>query len=136
MKGGDSLRVRILASCLFILLSAGILVTVWVTSGETARGTAQDPAPVYITLWFDTEDYVLPQSDDAAKRVAEMLTRLNVKATFKVVGEKARTLERRGCFTELRKAVRRHAECDELVFDRLAVAHERAGRVEQLALGR
>jgi hypothetical protein len=42
--------------------------------------------PVYVTLWFDTEDYVLPQSDDAAKRVAEMLTRLGVKATFKVVG--------------------------------------------------
>jgi hypothetical protein len=54
------------------------------------------PQPVYVTLWFDTEDYVLPQSDDAAKRVAEMLTRLGVKATFKVVGEKARTLEQRG----------------------------------------
>ncbi|HZN10086.1 MAG TPA: polysaccharide deacetylase family protein [Blastocatellia bacterium] len=54
------------------------------------------PPPVYVTLWFDTEDYVLPASDDAAKRVAEMLTRLGVRATFKVVGEKARTLERRG----------------------------------------
>ncbi len=52
--------------------------------------------PIYVTLWFDTEDYILPQSDDAAKRLAEMLTRLGVKATFKVVGEKARTLERRG----------------------------------------
>lgn len=53
-------------------------------------------APVYVTLWFDTEDYILPQSDDAAKRLAEMLTRLGVKATFKIVGEKARTLEQRG----------------------------------------
>jgi hypothetical protein len=52
--------------------------------------------PIYVTLWLDTEDYVLPQSDDAAKRVAEMLTRLGVKATFKVVGEKARSLEQRG----------------------------------------
>ncbi len=84
IEGGDDLRVRTLASCLFILLSVGVI------------GTAQDPAPVYVTLWLDTEDYVLPQSDDAAKRLAEMLTRLNVKATFKVVGEKARTLERRG----------------------------------------
>ncbi len=58
--------------------------------------TAQAPTPVYVTLWFDTEDYILPQSDDAAKRLAEMLTRLGVKATFKVVGEKARTLEQRG----------------------------------------
>lgn len=58
---------------------------------------AQTPgAPVYVTLWFDTEDYILPQSDDAAKRLAEMLTRLGVKATFKVVGEKARVLEQRG----------------------------------------
>jgi hypothetical protein len=51
---------------------------------------------VYVVLWFDTEDYILPQSDDAAKRVAEILSRLGVRATFKVVGEKGRTLERRG----------------------------------------
>ncbi|MBL8206040.1 MAG: hypothetical protein JNM09_17520 [Blastocatellia bacterium] len=56
---------------------------------------AQTP-PIYVTLWFDTEDYILPQSDDAAKRLAEMLTRLGIKATFKVVGEKARVLEQRG----------------------------------------
>ena len=53
-------------------------------------------APVYVTLWFDTEDYILPQSDSAAKRLAEILTRLGVKVTFKVVGEKARVLEQRG----------------------------------------
>jgi peptidoglycan/xylan/chitin deacetylase (PgdA/CDA1 family) len=51
---------------------------------------------VYVVLWFDTEDYILPQSDDAAKRVAEILSREGVRATFKVVGEKGRTLERRG----------------------------------------
>jgi peptidoglycan/xylan/chitin deacetylase (PgdA/CDA1 family) len=56
---------------------------------------AQSP-PIYVTLWFDTEDYILPQSDDAAKRLAEMLTRLGIKATFKIVGEKARVLEQRG----------------------------------------
>jgi hypothetical protein len=58
--------------------------------------SAQTAAPVYVTLWFDTEDYILPQSDDAAKRLAETLTRLGIRATFKIVGEKARTLERRG----------------------------------------
>jgi peptidoglycan/xylan/chitin deacetylase (PgdA/CDA1 family) len=59
--------------------------------------SAQAPAaPVYVTLWFDTEDYILPQDDDATKRLAEMLTRLGVRATFKVVGEKARVLEKRG----------------------------------------
>jgi hypothetical protein len=65
------------------------------------------PAPVYVTLWFDTEDYVLPQSDDAALRLAEMLTRLGVKATFKVVGEKARVLEQRKRFDVL-AALKKH----------------------------
>lgn len=73
----------------------------------------QPPAPdesghrVYIILWFDTEDYILPQSDDAAKRVADTLTELGVRATFKVVGEKARILERRGR-TDVIEAVKRH----------------------------
>jgi peptidoglycan/xylan/chitin deacetylase (PgdA/CDA1 family) len=60
---------------------------------------AQSPSsmpPVYVTLWFDTEDYILPQDDDATKRLCEMLTRLGVRATFKIVGEKARVLEQRG----------------------------------------
>ena len=54
------------------------------------------PGPVYVILWFDTEDYILPPSDDAAKRLADFLTAEGLHATFKVVGEKARTLERRG----------------------------------------
>jgi hypothetical protein len=57
---------------------------------------AQDPATVYVTFWFDTEDFILPQADDAAKRLAEMFSKRNVKATFKIVGEKARVLEERG----------------------------------------
>jgi hypothetical protein len=56
---------------------------------------ADRQAKVYVILWFDTEDYLLPASDDAALRVAQFLTAENVPATFKVVGEKARTLERR-----------------------------------------
>src|SRR5690349_6616691 len=57
---------------------------------------ARAAAPVYVTLWFDTEDYLLPQDDDATKRLAVLLTRLGVRATFKIVGEKARVRERRG----------------------------------------
>jgi hypothetical protein len=56
---------------------------------------AAEKARVYVVLWFDTEDYVLPASDDAALHVADFLTREGIRATFKVVGEKARTLERR-----------------------------------------
>src|SRR5579884_371265 len=51
---------------------------------------------VHVLLWFDTEDYVLPASDDAAKHLADLLTAEGVPATFKVVGEKARRLEQRG----------------------------------------
>jgi len=50
---------------------------------------------VRVVLWFDTEDYLLPASDDAAKRVAEILTARGIRGTFKVVGEKARVLEQR-----------------------------------------
>lgn len=61
-----------------------------IVTGAAAQG------PVYVLLWFDTEDYVEPAADDAALRIARDLDRLGVRATFKVVGEKARTLEARG----------------------------------------
>lgn len=58
---------------------------------------AADPKPVVsVVLWFDTEDYILPASDDAALKVADWLTKADIKATFKIVGEKARILEKRG----------------------------------------
>jgi hypothetical protein len=67
--------------------------------GLGAAAAAALPAggpEVRVILWFDTEDYLLPASDDAAKRVAEILTARGIRGTFKVVGEKARALERRG----------------------------------------
>jgi len=57
---------------------------------------AAEPPRVDVILWFDTEDYLSPADDDACKRLAEMLTQRHIRATFKVVGEKARVLERRG----------------------------------------
>jgi Polysaccharide deacetylase len=60
-----------------------------------AEPLAPQGPKVYVLLWFDTEDYILPQSDDAAKRLAVFLTQQNVRATFKVVGEKARVLNLR-----------------------------------------
>jgi peptidoglycan/xylan/chitin deacetylase (PgdA/CDA1 family) len=71
-----------------------VLFTACFKHSRAAEPTAE--GSVYVVLWFDTEDYVLPQSDDAAKRVAEILSQQGVRATFKVVGEKGRTLERRG----------------------------------------
>jgi hypothetical protein len=71
------------------------VISVIVALFLAARLSAAEPK-VYVILWLDTEDYILPASDDAAKRLAEWLTAEKIRATFKVVGEKARTLERRG----------------------------------------
>ncbi|HEY7328990.1 MAG TPA: hypothetical protein VH592_15205 [Gemmataceae bacterium] len=68
---------------------------------------AESAAKVYVILWFDTEDYLLPASDDAALHVAKFLSGEDVRATFKVVGEKARTLERRNR-TDVISALKKH----------------------------
>jgi hypothetical protein len=66
------------------------LILLFVCAGIcAARSTA------YVVLWFDTEDYIDPASDDAALRIANDLTRLGVRGTFKIVGEKARVLQQR-----------------------------------------
>jgi hypothetical protein len=64
--------------------------------------------PVYVVLWFDTEDYIEPAADDAALRIATDLSDLGVRATFKLVGEKARVLESRGR-TDVLRALARHS---------------------------
>src|SRR5437868_10232458 len=69
----------------------------WMVLGRTAAAAeTQGSGQVDVIFWFDTEDYLLPADDDAAKRLAEMLTDRGIRATFKVVGEKARVLEKRG----------------------------------------
>src|SRR6266516_881418 len=78
-----------------------ILFFVWV-SISLAQGVT------YVVLWFDTEDYVDPVADDAALRIANDLTHLGVHATFKVVGEKARVLQKRGR-TDVIEALSRHS---------------------------
>jgi hypothetical protein len=84
------------------------LLTILVALALVAHALAKSAdAPVYVTLWFDTEDYILPQDDDATKRLAEMLTSLGVRATFKIVGEKARVLEARGR-NDVITALKRH----------------------------
>src|SRR5450755_1007899 len=67
-----------------------------------AAGGLRAGAPVYVALWFDTEDYIEPTADDAALRIAHDLTELGVRAAFKVVGEKARVLEQRGRWDVIR----------------------------------
>jgi hypothetical protein len=52
--------------------------------------------PVYVLLWFDMDDYIQPQSDEMAKRLAIYLTQEGVPATVKIDGEEARQLKLRG----------------------------------------
>src|ERR1039457_975283 len=44
--------------------------------------------PVYVVLWFDTEDYVEPAAAAPPRHLARDRTGLGVRATFKAVGEK------------------------------------------------
>ena len=50
---------------------------------------------VHVLFWFDVEDCTVPQSDDAAGRIAEILTERGVRGTMKLVGQKARVLRER-----------------------------------------
>ena len=89
------------------LLFAAVLTCAAVLADTARPPQSPDAGRIDVILWFDTEDYLLPASDDAAKRVAELLTERGIHGTFKVVGEKARTLERRGR-RDVIKALRRH----------------------------
>ena len=84
-----------------------LLLTMLLLAGASHAFSQDSARRVYVTLWFDTEDYILPQDDDATKRLAELLTRLGVRATFKIVGEKARVLESRGR-TDVIAAIGKH----------------------------
>ena len=98
------------------MLSQAAAAGTAIALGSSAPGMAQaapqqtakpSGAPVYVVLWLDTEDYILPASDDAAKRIADILTSQGLRATFKIVGEKARVLEARRRFDVI-AALSRH----------------------------
>jgi hypothetical protein len=81
------MRLRILSALLVVLaLSAA------------CPGRAQRPK-TYLVVTFDTEDYITPEAeriDDIPKWLAEAMTEEGVTGTFFVIGEKARSLEKRG----------------------------------------
>src|SRR5437868_11714311 len=93
-------------SSLFSCITSFVVVLVLICPNAWTQKPAA--SRVYVILWFDTEDYILPPSDDAAKRLAAFLTEQGIQATFKVVGEKARTLERRHR-TDVIEALQKHA---------------------------
>ena len=52
--------------------------------------------PVHVLFWFDVEDYLTPESDDALLGLLDCFERQGVQGTWKVVAEKARVLQERG----------------------------------------
>src|SRR5260370_8652241 len=70
-------KVALLASWLPVVL-AGFL-----PCSRAAEKTGQPR--IDVVLWFDTEDYLLPADDDAAKPLAEFLTEPVIPAAFKIV---------------------------------------------------
>src|SRR2546423_6875117 len=88
---------HVMTICLFYLVGSMTVAAKTKTLSSEKTGTENSPAAgVNVIIWFDTEDYLLPADDDATKRLCEMLTERGIRATFKLVGEKARVLERRG----------------------------------------
>ncbi|HUV13380.1 MAG TPA: hypothetical protein VMY18_07030, partial [Acidobacteriota bacterium] len=83
------------------------LVAVSVPNSESAVAAKKDEAPVNVILWFDTEDYILPESDDALLRIATFLAEESAPATFKIVAEKARVLKERER-SDILKILKRH----------------------------
>src|SRR5262249_43478976 len=103
MKRSYKIRLQRIARLLFVCHMVAVV-------GTAAPSPAAEPIAkpeINVILWFDTEDYLLPADDDAAKRLAEMLSERNIRATFKVVGEKARVLEKRGR-SDVIKALKKH----------------------------
>jgi hypothetical protein len=80
-----------------IQLIIGIMVVIGFGVQDIhAKTTTNTDTVVYVTFWFDTEDFILPETDDAVMRIAEMFSERGVQATYKIVGEKARVLQERG----------------------------------------
>ncbi len=53
-------------------------------------------ANIKVLFWFDVEDYVTPESEDALLGLLNLCEERNIKGVFKLVGEKARSLQEHG----------------------------------------
>ncbi|MDH4271887.1 MAG: hypothetical protein OEW18_07910 [Candidatus Aminicenantes bacterium] len=70
-------------------------------------------AKMYVVVNFDVEDYISPESehiDDIPKWLAEIMTEEGATGTFFVIGEKARSFEKRGRFDVITAMARHDVE--------------------------
>ncbi|GAA3399892.1 hypothetical protein ACFFNY_17690 [Paenibacillus hodogayensis] len=64
-------------------------------------------ANVKVLLWFDVEDYITPESQDAWAGLLQELNKRNVTGIFKIVGEKARLTQEQNR-TDILSGLARH----------------------------
>jgi len=51
---------------------------------------------IKIMLWYDVEDFITPEADNALLALINMMDSLGIRGSFKIVGEKIRMLKERG----------------------------------------
>jgi len=85
----------------------GLIVAVVAPWALVVPVLGTEAGTVRVLLWFDTEDYLLPADDDATLRLCRLLSNRGIRATFKLVGEKARVLEKRRR-SDVIEALRKH----------------------------
>src|SRR4051812_25822765 len=84
-------------------MKSPLLLALTFAVGFVAPQAAENPPPrIDVLLWFDTEDYLLPADDDACLRLANLLQKRGIRATFKVVGERRACSRRAGGKTSSR----------------------------------
>ncbi len=49
-----------------------------------------------VMLWYDVEDFITPEADDALLALINMMDSLGIRSSLKIVGEKIRVLKERG----------------------------------------
>ncbi len=80
---------------------AGILISAWgfVAFGMCFHACGAKPEKPLVVVCFDVEDYITPAGegiDEIPKWLADTMSEVGVPGTFFIIGEKARSLERRG----------------------------------------
>ncbi|RPJ03582.1 MAG: hypothetical protein EHM31_00295 [Candidatus Aminicenantes bacterium] len=94
------MRYRMLAALAIILaLTSGCPGRHPDRGGGSVDKAAAGKPKTFVVVTFDTEDYITPEAeriDDIPKWLAETMTEEGVTGTFFVIGEKARSLEKRG----------------------------------------
>ena len=62
---------------------------------------------IKILLWYDVEDYITTESEDALLELIKMMDLRDIRGTFKLVGEKVRRLKEHGR-TDILERLKRH----------------------------